>query len=107
MGIWAAVSSYRRVTGCFTTCLTIEKPRQSRGLTEVLKWLLSGKALMASSFVLRSTPFPPLEQPMRVLVTGAAGHIGSYFARQSHQRYQLKLMVLGNEKPESIDQLKS
>ena len=61
---------------------------------------------MGSSFVLRSPPFAPLERPTRVLVTGAAGQIGSYFAQQSHARYQLTLMVLGNEKPESIEWLK-
>src|SRR5690349_1921569 len=33
----------------------------------------------------------------RVLVTGAAGNIGSYFARQSHKRYDLRLMVHGDE----------
>ncbi|MCA1596970.1 MAG: NAD(P)-dependent oxidoreductase, partial [Chloroflexi bacterium] len=29
----------------------------------------------------------------RVLVTGAAGRIGSYFAEHSHQKYKLRLMV--------------
>jgi UDP-glucose 4-epimerase len=29
----------------------------------------------------------------RVLVTGAAGNIGSYFANHSHKKYQLRLMV--------------
>ena len=29
----------------------------------------------------------------RVLVTGAAGNIGSYFAEHSHERFQLRLMV--------------
>lgn len=29
----------------------------------------------------------------RVLVTGAAGNIGSYFAEHSHERYELRLMV--------------
>src|SRR3954462_4223795 len=29
----------------------------------------------------------------RVLVTGAAGNIGKYFAEHSHERYELRLMV--------------
>lgn len=33
----------------------------------------------------------------RVLVTGAAGRIGSYFAEHSHERYDLRLMVLESE----------
>jgi dTDP-4-dehydrorhamnose reductase len=42
----------------------------------------------------------------RVLVTGAAGNIGSYFAEHSHERYQLRLMVRGDEKPEKIDKIR-
>jgi NAD(P)-dependent dehydrogenase (short-subunit alcohol dehydrogenase family) len=34
---------------------------------------------------------PPARR--RVLVTGAAGNIGAYFARHAHQRYTLRLMV--------------
>lgn len=33
----------------------------------------------------------------RVLVTGAAGRIGSYFAEHACDRYELRLMVLGDE----------
>src|SRR4051794_36560608 len=48
---------------------------------------------MAQSF----TPSKPLgqlpHQRRRVLVTGAAGNIGSYFAEHSHHRYELRLMV--------------
>src|SRR5205085_8636552 len=29
----------------------------------------------------------------RVLVTGAAGNIGKYFAEHSHERYELRIMV--------------
>ncbi len=39
----------------------------------------------------------------RVLVTGAAGHIGSYFAEQMHGTYALRLMVRGDE--EGIERL--
>jgi dTDP-4-dehydrorhamnose reductase len=34
----------------------------------------------------------------RVLVTGAAGSIGSYFAEHGHARYDLRLMVMRHEK---------
>jgi nucleoside-diphosphate-sugar epimerase len=40
----------------------------------------------------------------RVLVTGAAGHIGSYFVLHSHQHYDLRLMVRGDE--ENIDEIR-
>src|SRR5438552_3914158 len=39
----------------------------------------------------------------RVLVTGAAGNIGSYFAEHSHDRYDLRLMVRLQEKKEKVD----
>src|SRR5579884_4151159 len=39
-----------------------------------------------------------------VLVTGAAGRIGSYFAEHSHDRYELRLMVRGDE--EGIDRIR-
>jgi nucleoside-diphosphate-sugar epimerase len=60
---------------------------------------------MALSHIFRASPFSPLNRSARILVTGAAGRIGSYFAKHSHERYQLKLMVRGNEKRESIEQL--
>ena len=40
----------------------------------------------------------------RVLVTGAAGRIGSYFAEHSHGKYELRLMV--HEMDEEADRLK-
>src|SRR4051812_25256301 len=36
---------------------------------------------------------PTPSKRRRVLVTGAAGNIGSYFAEHSHRRYDLRLMV--------------
>lgn len=41
----------------------------------------------------------------KVLVTGAAGRIGSYFAEHSHQKYDLRLMVRGDE--EDIEKIKA
>jgi len=50
---------------------------------------------MARSFT--ATPRPAARRKTRgrrkVLITGAAGNIGSYFARHSHRRYDLRLMV--------------
>src|SRR3954447_1362346 len=42
----------------------------------------------------------------RVLVTGAAGNIGSYFAEQSHTRYDLRLMVRGDQKPPDVEKIR-
>jgi dTDP-4-dehydrorhamnose reductase len=42
----------------------------------------------------------------KVLVTGAAGRIGSYFAEHSHKRYDLRLMVQGTEEEQEIKKLK-
>ncbi len=52
---------------------------------------------MDTSHVLRSEPFPSPSSKRRVLVTGAAGRIGSYFAALNSERYQLRLMVRGDE----------
>lgn len=38
----------------------------------------------------------------RVLVTGAAGNIGSYFAAHAHRKYALRLMVLDTDDPSDI-----
>lgn len=49
---------------------------------------------MTLSWSIRSTPAggaPP--EPRAVLVTGAAGNIGAYFAEHAHSRYRLRLMV--------------
>jgi nucleoside-diphosphate-sugar epimerase len=42
----------------------------------------------------------------RVLVTGAAGNIGSYFAEHSRDRYDLRLMVRGDEDKADLDALR-
>src|SRR5205814_6994725 len=43
------------------------------------------------------------ETRRRVLVTGAAGRIGSYFSEHSHDRYELRLMV---QSPGQVDRVK-
>ena len=51
----------------------------------------------------------PENQPAphrRVLVTGATGNIGSYFAEHSHERYQLRLMVRASEDKAKVDKIK-
>src|SRR5919202_1715141 len=45
------------------------------------------------------------ERPRNVLVTGAAGNIGSYFAEHSHEKYELRLMVQYMD--ESAEQLRA
>jgi nucleoside-diphosphate-sugar epimerase len=42
----------------------------------------------------------------RVLVTGAAGRIGSYFAENSQDKYELRLMIQGSEDAENIEKIK-
>ena len=49
---------------------------------------------MSDSFFFRPTPFVSSPDALhRVLVTGAAGQIGTEFVRRSHDRYRLVLMV--------------
>src|SRR5438874_11158259 len=51
---------------------------------------------MPQSFTANRTETSPDAGPpkrRRVLVTGAAGNIGSYFAEHAHDRYELRLMV--------------
>ena len=68
---------------------------------------------MAHSFTARaagSLACAPPHQRRKVLVTGAAGNIGSYFAEHSHQRYDLRLMIRGQDrekKGETVDKLKT
>src|SRR5688500_10296304 len=42
----------------------------------------------------------------KVLVTGAAGNIGSYFAEHSHRRYDLRLMVRDADDKGDVDAIK-
>src|SRR5450432_339783 len=49
---------------------------------------------MAQSFTMNGpAPARSKIKRRRVLVTGAAGNIGSYFAKHSHRKYSLRLMV--------------
>jgi len=43
----------------------------------------------------------------RVLVTGAAGRIGSFFAENTQGKYDFRLMVRGDEDPAAVDKIRS
>jgi len=60
---------------------------------------------MSDSFTIR-TECRPKPEPRRrkVLVTGAAGKIGAYFAEHSHDRYELTQLVHSREKASKIEQ---
>jgi nucleoside-diphosphate-sugar epimerase len=47
----------------------------------------------------------PQSARRKVLVTGAAGHIGSYFARHAHEKYELRLLVRPEDKPELVERI--
>src|SRR3954454_6014170 len=53
---------------------------------------------MVQSFTLSSLPASRPATGRKVLVTGAAGNIGSYFAEHSHKRYDLRLLVRDSDK---------
>jgi NAD(P)-dependent dehydrogenase (short-subunit alcohol dehydrogenase family) len=59
---------------------------------------------MAQSFTLNQEQPQAQKQRRRVLVTGAAGRIGSYFAEHNDGRYDLRLMVRGDE--DGIDRIR-
>jgi len=60
---------------------------------------------VGKAFVFRTEPFPPVKGKRSVLVTGGAGRIGSYFAEHAFDRYDLRLMVRGDE--EKIEHIKA
>jgi UDP-glucose 4-epimerase len=60
---------------------------------------------MAQSFTSDGTLADRSRVRRKVLVTGAAGNIGSYFAEHSHERYDLRLMV--HEKDKEVDKIRS
>ena len=60
---------------------------------------------MALSYTLRQ-PLEPNATEARerlVLVTGAAGNIGSYFAEQNRGRYRLRLMLRDDDEREQLE----
>ena len=59
---------------------------------------------MGKAYVLKTVPFEAVTEKRRVLVTGAAGRIGSYFAQHTNSLYELRLMVRGDEK--DIDRIR-
>ena len=67
---------------------------------------------MAHSFTAKSDgslACAPAGQRRKVLVTGAAGNIGSYFAEHSHERYDLRLMIRPSDdekKKEGVDKIR-
>src|SRR4051812_38140424 len=61
---------------------------------------------MVQSFTLSALPASQPARRRKVLVTGAAGNIGSYFAEHSHEKYELRLMIRGDEKREQVDAIK-
>jgi nucleoside-diphosphate-sugar epimerase len=63
---------------------------------------------MAQSFT-AVKPGALAEAPLKrrtVLVTGAAGNIGSYFAEHSHERYDLRLMVRPQDDRAEVDAIR-
>ena len=52
---------------------------------------------MSQSFTPQQSLADAPPKRRRVLVTGAAGNIGSYFAEHSHRRYELRLMVRASD----------
>ena len=60
---------------------------------------------MSQSFFVSAPLCPPdTSTRRRVLVTGAAGNIGSYFAAQAHQKYDLRLMARDRDEDSSAIQ---
>src|SRR5436305_141204 len=59
---------------------------------------------MVRSFTLSALPASHPAGRRKVLVTGAPGNIGSYFAEHSHERYDLRLMV--RESDEGKDEVR-
>ena len=60
---------------------------------------------MALSYTLRRPLEPNADQPRErlVLVTGAAGNIGSYFAKENRGRYRLRLMLRDDDEREELE----
>src|SRR5437016_14014421 len=61
---------------------------------------------MSQSFTPQQSLAEPSRKRRRVLVTGAAGNIGSYFAEHSRHRYELRLMVRPHEDPGDVERIR-
>lgn len=59
---------------------------------------------MTDSFELKPHEEELPSEPRSVLITGAAGRIGSVFARQLHDRYRLRLMIKPGTEREEIQE---
>jgi nucleoside-diphosphate-sugar epimerase len=62
---------------------------------------------MAQSFTVKEPLARAANVRRKVLVTGAAGNIGSYFAEHSNKRYDLRLMVRDSDDKEDVDAIKN
>ena len=76
-------------------------PRRQRKMMEQLPIAYFQLAIPSSSIIIRTMTESLTRKNGRkrrhVLVTGAAGRIGSYFAKHSHRKYGLRLMVHEND----------
>jgi nucleoside-diphosphate-sugar epimerase len=61
---------------------------------------------MAQSFTAKEELADAPRVRRKVLVTGAAGNIGSYFAEHSHRRYDLRLMVRDADERGDVDAIR-
>src|SRR5439155_4259561 len=86
-------------------------PLRRSGIARVVSAVVGSHAV-AATWVGMSQSFTPQEtlaessrKRRRVLVTGAAGNIGSYFAEHSRHRYDLRLMVRENDDPPDVQRI--
>jgi putative NADH-flavin reductase len=57
---------------------------------------------MSLSFSFAATPFPLPAGKRNILVTGADGHIGSYFCQHAHEKYNLTLLLRSEKKADAV-----
>ena len=62
---------------------------------------------MSQSFTPTQSLATFIDRKQRVLVTGAAGHIGRVFAERSADKYDLRLMTYAKDKPERVESLRA
>jgi UDP-glucose 4-epimerase len=61
---------------------------------------------MSQSFTPQQSLADTPSKRRRILVTGAAGNIGSYFAEHSSSRYELRLMVRASDEKDDVDRIR-